>query len=54
MLERLGIAPELRSTDSYGKLFLRWKDETRSSAENLTFDEIAASKDVGTLVEAVR
>jgi adenylate cyclase, class 2 len=54
MLERLGIAPELRSTDSYGKLFLRWRDETHSSAENLTFDEIAASKDVGTLVEAVR
>jgi adenylate cyclase class 2 len=54
MLERLGIAPELRSTDSYGKLFLRWRDQTRSSAENLTFDEIAASKDVGTLVEAVR
>jgi adenylate cyclase class 2 len=42
MLDRLGIAPELCSTDSYGKLFLRWKDETRSPAENLTFDEVAA------------
>jgi adenylate cyclase, class 2 len=52
MLERLGVAPELRSTESYGKLFLRWKDETHSSAENLTFDEIAAAKDAGTLVEA--
>jgi adenylate cyclase class 2 len=54
MLERLGIAPEVRSTESYGKLFLRWKDETHSSAENLTFDEIPASKEAGTLVEAVQ
>ena len=42
MLIGLGIAPELCSTDSYGKLFLRWKDETRSPAENLTFDEVGA------------
>jgi adenylate cyclase class 2 len=42
MLDRLEIAPELCSTDSYGKLFLRWKDDTRSPAENLTFEEIAA------------
>jgi adenylate cyclase class 2 len=42
MLERLGIAPELCSTESYGKLFLRWKDEIGSPAENLTFDEVAA------------
>lgn len=41
MLAKLGIAPELCSTDSYGKLFLRWKDESGSPAENLTFDEIA-------------
>jgi adenylate cyclase class 2 len=51
MLERLGVAAELRSTDSYGKLFLRWKEANHSAAENLTFDEIAASKDVGALVE---
>jgi adenylate cyclase, class 2 len=42
MLERLGIAPELQSTESYGKLFLRWKEETGSPAENLTFQDIAA------------
>ena len=41
MLEELGVAPELCSTDSYGKLFLRWKDESGSPAENLTFDEIS-------------
>jgi adenylate cyclase class 2 len=41
MLDRLRIAPELCSTDSYGKLFLRWKGETGSPAENLTFDEVA-------------
>jgi adenylate cyclase class 2 len=41
-LERLGVAPELQSTESYGKLFLRWKDETGSPAENLTFDEVGA------------
>ena len=28
-------------TESYGKLFLAWKAETGSPAENLTFDEIA-------------
>jgi adenylate cyclase class 2 len=42
MVERLGVAPELCSTESYGKLFLRWKDESGSPAENLTFDEVAA------------
>jgi adenylate cyclase class 2 len=52
MLERLGISPELRSTESYGKLFLRWKQETASAAENLTFTEIAASVAAGSLVEA--
>jgi adenylate cyclase class 2 len=41
-LVKLGVAPELQSTESYGKLFLRWKDETGSPAENLTFDEVGA------------
>jgi adenylate cyclase, class 2 len=41
MLERLGVAPELCSTESYGKLFLRWKNESGSPAQNLTFDEVA-------------
>jgi adenylate cyclase class 2 len=49
MLEKLCIAPELRTTESYGKLFLRWKEETGSPAENLTFDEIAMCTEVGTL-----
>jgi len=42
MLDGLGIASETCSTDSYGKLFLRWKDETGSPAENLTFEEVGA------------
>jgi adenylate cyclase class 2 len=54
MLEQLGVAPELRSTESYGKLFLRWKAETGSPAENLTFDEIAACADVTTLATLAR
>ncbi len=49
MLEKLCIAPELRTTESYGKLFLRWKEETGSSAENLTFVEVAACAEIGTL-----
>ena len=38
----LGIDPARCITDSYGRLFLSWKERTRSSAENLTFDEISA------------
>ena len=49
MLEKLCIAPELRTTQSYGKLFLQWKEETGSLAENLTFDEIAACAEAITL-----
>jgi adenylate cyclase class 2 len=40
MLVGLGVAAETCSTESYGKLFLSWKDETRSPAENLTFEEV--------------
>jgi adenylate cyclase class 2 len=54
MLEKLCIAPELRTTESYGKLFLRWKEETGSAAENLTFNEIAACSEAGTLVAMAR
>jgi adenylate cyclase class 2 len=39
MLERLGVNPEQCLTDSYGKLFLRWKEESGSPAEHLTFEE---------------
>jgi adenylate cyclase class 2 len=42
MLAGLAVAAETCSTDSYGKLFLRWKDETGSPAENLTFEEVGA------------
>jgi adenylate cyclase class 2 len=51
MLEKLCIAPELQSTESYGKLFLRWKAETGSAAENLTFAEVAALTEATSLVE---
>jgi adenylate cyclase class 2 len=41
-LALLGIDPESALTESYGKLFLAWKDRTHSPAENLTFDEIGS------------
>jgi adenylate cyclase, class 2 len=37
----LNIDPAVCLTDSYGKLFLDWKQRTASPAENLTFSEIA-------------
>jgi adenylate cyclase class 2 len=40
-LEALEINPATCLTDSYGKLFLDWKQRTGSPAENLTFAEIA-------------
>jgi len=40
-LAQLGIDPATCLTDSYGKLFLDWKERTHSLAENLTFAEIA-------------
>ena len=40
-IEALGIDRTTCLTDSYGKLFLDWKQRTASSAENLTFAEIA-------------
>jgi adenylate cyclase class 2 len=43
-LARLGVDPATCLTDSYGRLFLKWKDRSGSSAENLTFDEIAAAQ----------
>jgi adenylate cyclase class 2 len=42
MLAKLKIDTSTCLTDSYGKLFLDWKQRTGSSAENLTFAEIAA------------
>jgi adenylate cyclase class 2 len=42
-LEALDIDPITCLTDSYGKLFLDWKERTGSPAENLTFAEVANS-----------
>lgn len=42
-LAKLGIDPASCLTDSYGRLFLAWKERTGSPAENLTFDEIPVS-----------
>jgi len=39
-LTALSIDPATCITDSYGKLFLTWKQRTGSPAENLTFAEI--------------
>ncbi|MCU1223130.1 MAG: adenylate cyclase [Edaphobacter sp.] len=41
-LAELNIDPSTCLTDSYGKLFLDWKQRTGSPADNLTFAEIAA------------
>jgi adenylate cyclase class 2 len=40
-LARLNVDPATCLTDSYGRLFLKWKERACSSAENLTFEEIA-------------
>lgn len=42
MLVELRVDPRTCLTDSYGKLFLTWKDRTGSPAENLTFAEATA------------
>jgi len=43
MVDKLGVDAATCSTASYGALFLAWKQETGSPAENLTFDEVGAS-----------
>lgn len=40
-LERLGIPRDWCFTDSYGRMFLDWKERSGSPADNMTFDEIA-------------
>jgi len=42
MLALLDVDPGTCLTQSYGKLFLAWKERTGSPANNLTFDEVAA------------
>ena len=39
-LAKLGVDPAICLTDSYGKLFLAWKERTGSPVEHLTFDLI--------------
>jgi adenylate cyclase class 2 len=41
-LAELGIDPATCLTDSYGKLFLDWKQRTGSPAEHLTFADVGA------------
>lgn len=41
MLARLDVGADRCTVDSYGMLFLNWKERTGSPAENLTFEEIA-------------
>jgi adenylate cyclase class 2 len=42
-IARLEVDPASCITDSYGRLFLTWKQQTGSACENLTFDEIQAA-----------
>jgi adenylate cyclase class 2 len=41
-LAELHVDPAICLTDSYGKLFLDWKQRTSSPAENLTFADVAS------------
>ena len=41
-LAELGVDSSTCLTDSYGKLFLMWKNNTGSPAEHLTFEAVAA------------
>jgi adenylate cyclase class 2 len=45
-LVRLEIDPAICMTDSYGKLFLKWKQRSGSAAENLPFAEIEAAAEM--------
>ena len=42
-LHRLQIDAATCTTESYGRLFLAWKERTQSPAEDLTFDAIGSS-----------
>jgi adenylate cyclase, class 2 len=43
-LAKLDVDPATCLTDSYGKLFLTWKERTASPAEHLTFDQVVAQE----------
>ena len=53
-LAALNIDPAICLTNSYGRLFLDWKQRTGSPAESLTFDEIAALTPEPELLSTVR
>ena len=40
-LKRLGVSRDLCFTDSYGRMFLDWKERSGSAANDMTFEEIA-------------
>ena len=46
-LEQLGVDAARCTTESYGALFLRWKEEMASPAHNLSFAEIQAPEAAG-------
>jgi adenylate cyclase class 2 len=43
-LEKLEVDPGICITDSYGRLFLKWKQQTGSASENLTFEEVRSAE----------
>ena len=45
-LDRLGVARDLCFTDSYGRMFLDWKDRSGSAARNMTFEEIEPAREL--------
>ncbi len=45
-LERLGVSREDCFTDSYGRMFLDWKERSGSAAQNMTFEEIEPTREL--------
>ena len=45
-LEQLGVPREWCFTDSYGRMFLDWKERSGSAAQNMTFDEVGAAREL--------
>lgn len=48
-LERLGVAREWCFTDSYGRMFLDWKERTGSHVENMTFAEVGGVREMASV-----
>ncbi len=49
ILGQFRIPQEICTTESYGKLFLRWKESTGSAAGNMTFHEVPEGSGISTL-----